>query len=222
MSKEEAWSGQARPWIGRGKGSLLQCGVLPVVILLVVLLALAVAAGTTQSRAGDRENSRRLGAASRSRAKAGCDCRVPSLPCVQHRSRRRSGRSDLGDLNLDDVFAALDRTESTLGQHALYHRLRTAPVADHLEAFDAAGEPPRDGRPAARTSADRAFPSSRPARIRPLVARSAGCDRRQTVVRPVPSSDGRDDGVGWPRTLLAAGTYRRSSPPSSSTWSCAI
>lgn len=40
------------------------------------------------------------------------------------------------DLNLDDVFAALDRTESTLGQHALYHRLRTAPVADHLEAFE--------------------------------------------------------------------------------------
>ena len=31
------------------------------------------------------------------------------------------------DLNLDDVFAAIDRTQSTLGQHALYHRLRTAP-----------------------------------------------------------------------------------------------
>ena len=41
------------------------------------------------------------------------------------------------DLNLDDVFAAIDRTHSTLGQHALYHRLRTAPVADHLEAFEA-------------------------------------------------------------------------------------
>ena len=41
------------------------------------------------------------------------------------------------DLNLDAVFAALDRTESTLGQHALYHRLRTAPVAEHLEAFEA-------------------------------------------------------------------------------------
>ena len=40
------------------------------------------------------------------------------------------------DLNLDAVFAALDRTSSTLGQHALYHRLRTAPRADHLEAFD--------------------------------------------------------------------------------------
>ena len=41
------------------------------------------------------------------------------------------------DLNLDEVFVALDRTHSTLGQHALYHRLRTAPVADHLGAFEA-------------------------------------------------------------------------------------
>lgn len=41
------------------------------------------------------------------------------------------------DLNLDDVFATIDRTQSTLGQHALYHRLRTAPVADHLGAFEA-------------------------------------------------------------------------------------
>lgn len=41
------------------------------------------------------------------------------------------------DLDLDAVFGALDRTESTLGQHALYHRLRTAPVADELDAFEA-------------------------------------------------------------------------------------
>ncbi|MGH9411161.1 MAG: MutS-related protein [Vicinamibacterales bacterium] len=41
------------------------------------------------------------------------------------------------DLHLDDVFAAIDRTESTLGQHALFHRLRTAPVAAHLDAFEA-------------------------------------------------------------------------------------
>jgi hypothetical protein len=41
------------------------------------------------------------------------------------------------DLLLDDVFAAVDRTQSTLGQHALYHRLRTAPVADDLAAFEA-------------------------------------------------------------------------------------
>jgi hypothetical protein len=41
------------------------------------------------------------------------------------------------DLDLDAVFATVDRTQSTLGQHALYHRLRTAPVGDHLEAFEA-------------------------------------------------------------------------------------
>ena len=41
------------------------------------------------------------------------------------------------DLLLDDVFAAVDRTNSTLGQHALYHRLRTAPLADNLGAFEA-------------------------------------------------------------------------------------
>jgi hypothetical protein len=41
------------------------------------------------------------------------------------------------DLDFVHVFAALDRTHSTLGQHALYHRLRTAPLADHLDAFDA-------------------------------------------------------------------------------------
>jgi hypothetical protein len=41
------------------------------------------------------------------------------------------------DLNLDSVFAAIDRTQSTSGQYALYHRLRTVPVADHLGAFEA-------------------------------------------------------------------------------------
>lgn len=40
------------------------------------------------------------------------------------------------DLNLDAVFECLDRTESTLGQHALYHRIRTAPVAEKLEVFE--------------------------------------------------------------------------------------
>jgi hypothetical protein len=39
------------------------------------------------------------------------------------------------DLDLDAAFAALDRTESTLGQHALYHRLRTI-RHDHLPAFE--------------------------------------------------------------------------------------
>ena len=41
------------------------------------------------------------------------------------------------DLDLDAVFARLDRTESTLGQQVLYHRLRSTPGADNLDAFDA-------------------------------------------------------------------------------------
>ncbi len=41
------------------------------------------------------------------------------------------------DLDLDAVFVALDRTESSLGQHALYHRLRTAPIAGSLDVFEA-------------------------------------------------------------------------------------
>ena len=32
------------------------------------------------------------------------------------------------DLHLDEVFVACDRTMSTLGQHALYHRLRGVPA----------------------------------------------------------------------------------------------
>jgi hypothetical protein len=41
------------------------------------------------------------------------------------------------DLNLDAVFAALDRTESTVGQQLLYHRLRSAPLAADSDAFEA-------------------------------------------------------------------------------------
>jgi hypothetical protein len=39
------------------------------------------------------------------------------------------------DLLLDDVFAHLDRTESTVGQQMLYRRLRSAPV--WLDEFEA-------------------------------------------------------------------------------------
>ena len=41
------------------------------------------------------------------------------------------------DLDCDDVFAEIDRTSSTLGQAALYHRLRCAPAAPDLDAFEA-------------------------------------------------------------------------------------
>lgn len=41
------------------------------------------------------------------------------------------------DLLLDDVFAFLDRTESSIGQQVLYHRLRLACVPRNVAAFDA-------------------------------------------------------------------------------------
>jgi hypothetical protein len=67
------------------------------------------------------------------------------LIAASHRARRLSVAESAAalddrtweDLDLDAVFAALDRTESTLGQHALYHRLRAASVADRLEEFEA-------------------------------------------------------------------------------------
>src|SRR4029453_6351932 len=40
------------------------------------------------------------------------------------------------DLDLDEVFVAIDRTDSTLGQQALFHRLHTAPPPDDLQAFE--------------------------------------------------------------------------------------
>ena len=70
--------------------------------------------------------------------------RPMALIAEYHRARiaRRGADTSLddrtcGDLHLDDVFARLDRTTSALGQQALYDRLRTAPVADHLDAFEA-------------------------------------------------------------------------------------
>jgi hypothetical protein len=41
------------------------------------------------------------------------------------------------DLLLDDVFAHLDRTQSSIGQQMLYRRLRSAPSSRTLDAFDA-------------------------------------------------------------------------------------
>jgi hypothetical protein len=41
------------------------------------------------------------------------------------------------DLNMHDVFAVLDRTESVVGQQVLYARLRAAPTGRHLDAFEA-------------------------------------------------------------------------------------
>ena len=60
-----------------------------------------------------------------------------------HRTRAAGEEGEIlddrtwNDLHLDEVFAACDRTMSTLGQHALYHRLRGAPTGRHLDAFEA-------------------------------------------------------------------------------------
>jgi hypothetical protein len=41
------------------------------------------------------------------------------------------------DLNMDEVFTVLDRTESVVGQQVLYARLRSMPLGPHLDAFEA-------------------------------------------------------------------------------------
>jgi hypothetical protein len=112
---------------------------LPFTILLVALALVAITVATiSQSR-------RRL--LSRIRIEWGKPrSRGRKMDAIResHRSRLAVAGSSASldertwdDLNLDAVFVTVDRTESTLGQHALYHRLRSAPVADHLDAFDA-------------------------------------------------------------------------------------
>ena len=87
------------------------------------------------------------------------------------------------DLLMDDVFAAVDRTQSTLGQHALYHRLRTAPVADHLAAFEALVDRMSTDA-AARERAQLALDRLQdPHGLRHLVARRARRGRAALVVR---------------------------------------
>ena len=130
MSKEEASSEPVRE-------SCYSAGMLALLLILLVLLVLGTATAQHRQGPGGRENPCLVGATDRSRAEVGRHRRV-------HRSRVAHGEGVASlddrtwdDLNLDDVFAVLDRTEGTLGQHALYHRLRTAPVAEHLEAFEA-------------------------------------------------------------------------------------
>ena len=60
------------------------------------------------------------------------------------------------DLNMDAVFSALDRTASTLGRQALYHRLRTVPTGGNPDAFEALVERMTTDKPA-RKRAKRAL-----------------------------------------------------------------
>ena len=98
------------------------------------------------------------------------------------------------DLNLDEVFSAIDRTESTLGQHALYHRLRTTPVADHLESFEAivnrmsVDEVARERAQLARTGHDENSDRPSPALRRPGSAAQSRRDHRRNA-RPKARDD---------------------------------
>jgi hypothetical protein len=79
-----------------------------------------------------------------------------------HRSRvASSGTGSMddrtwADLHMDAVFTAIDHTASTLGRQALYHRLRTTPLGDHLDAFEALVERMATDKPA-RERAKRAL-----------------------------------------------------------------
>jgi hypothetical protein len=62
---------------------------------------------------------------------------------TSHRSRAASRGEAVAlddrtwdDLVLDEVFQRIDYTESTLGRHALYHRLRVAHTTESLDAFE--------------------------------------------------------------------------------------
>jgi len=60
------------------------------------------------------------------------------------------------DLVLDEVFQRIDYTESTLGRHALYHRLRIAHTTESLRAFESLVARMSDD-PACRERAQLAF-----------------------------------------------------------------
>ena len=91
----------------------------------------------SQPQTRSRSNSRHVGGTDRAHPSYGRHVHVARSPNRRFHGGRSLDERTWVDLNLDEVFAAIDRTQSTLGQHALYHRLRTAPVADHLEAFEA-------------------------------------------------------------------------------------
>ncbi len=102
-------------------------------------IVLTVVAWTCLFRAGRR---RRLASIRALWGKPLARVRKMDAIASSHRSRVADAGPSLddrtwADLDLDAVFVALDRTTSTLGQHALYHRLRTAPTANHLDAFEA-------------------------------------------------------------------------------------
>lgn len=68
------------------------------------------------------------------------------------------------DLDLDAVFAMLDRTESAVGQQLLYHRFRTTPTSDNLTARSTRPSPSRHSAAAHRFGSVLSGASERPER----------------------------------------------------------
>ena len=114
---------------------------MPPIALIALGLLLAAAAGVAVVRAARRSLLARI------RDGWGKPVDRPrklDAIAASHRSRASLPGADGSlddrtwiDLDLDAVFVALDRTQSTLGQHALYHRLRTAPIGGRLDVFEA-------------------------------------------------------------------------------------
>ena len=110
-----------------------------------LVAALAILALVAATRANSTRHRRVLVAEIRSRwGKPTLRDRDMHAIAGYHRSLAAETRDHMvldqrtwDDLDLDEVFAALDRTESTVGQQVLYHRMRTAPCPGHLEAFEA-------------------------------------------------------------------------------------
>jgi len=111
-------------------------------LIAVALVALALWAGTRILR---QRRQRKLLAALRARWSTWRD-RERDFTVISSYFRARAAADPptivtddrtWADLNLDDVFAMIDRTESGVGQQVLYTRLRAAPLGPHMPAFEA-------------------------------------------------------------------------------------
>ena len=107
--------------------------IAPVLVVVVVMVALSA----WSSRHGRAKLLARLRAEwSRPRPRAR-DMEAIADFFLSHPPPASLDDRTLDDLMLDQVFAHLDRTESSVGQQLLYHRLRSAPAPRSLQAFEA-------------------------------------------------------------------------------------
>lgn len=110
-----------------------------IALVLLLLAAIAIAAVIWRVRQFTRQRARAARRARWGRP----DERARNLEVIAglHAMRAAQGAGALdartwGDLDLDLVFAHLDRTSSHLGSQLLYHRLRSSPTAAHLQSFE--------------------------------------------------------------------------------------